>query len=97
MKLNEFLLLFLLIRWGEPSEERLIDPEPEGEELIPKLYKVIERNEDYTELGEGWQRLEEESSLFANDEFLEFLNCSIESITNETSEILKSKCLKKYH
>ena len=94
MTLLGFLLLFLLLRRVEPSDKGLFDPELEGIELIPKLYKVIERNEDLTESGEGWQRLVDGSTLYKNEDFLEYLNSSLESLTDQTSEIVVRKCLR---
>ena len=94
MKLRGYLLLFLLLRRVEPSDEELFDPELERIELFPKLYKVIERNEDLTELGEGWQRLVDGSTLYKNEDFLEYLNTSVESLTDQTSEIVIRKCVR---
>ena len=88
-----YLLIYLLIRKARSSE----DTEPlfrRKQELTPKLYRVIERNDDDVfEVEEGWRRLNEESSLYSNEEFLEHLNCSFESLTNESSAIVESKVL----
>ena len=63
------------------------------DDLSPKLYKVIEMTEDDIDMGveEGWQRLQADSPLLLDDEFLDHLNCSIESIENERSVIVTSK------
>ena len=71
----------------------LVSPDTDLElELLPKWYKVIERNEDdIVDSIDGWTMLPEDSSLYTDEEFLHFLNCSLDSIRNETSVILESK------
>ena len=76
-----------------PSEESLFDQGILVNDESPKLYKVIEMTEDDIdmEIEEGWQRLQADSPLLLDEEFLDLLNCSIESIENEESAIVTSK------
>ena len=90
------LLLYLLIMETKSSQDLLIlvkpDPDPEIIELRPKSYKVIDRNEDdIADSFQGWRRLPENSSLYSDEEFLDHLNCSLDSIRNESSVIFQSK------
>ena len=87
------LLLFFLIMETKPFEDKLILVKPDRDpELRPKSYKVIDRNEDdIADSFQGWRRLPENSSLYSDEEFLDHLNCSLDSIRNESSVIFQSK------
>ena len=71
----------------------LVSPDTDLElELLPKSYKVIERNEDdIVDPIQGWRTLPEDSFLYTDEEFLNHLNCSLDLIRNETSVIIESK------
>ena len=87
------LLLFLLIMETKPFEDKLILVKPDQDpELCPKSYKVIDRNEDdILDSFQGWRKLPENSPLYSDEEFLDHLNCSLDSIRNESSVIVESK------
>ena len=77
----------------KPFEDILILVKPDQDpELRPKAYKVIDRNEDdIVDSFQGWRKLPEYSSLYSDEEFLDHLNCSLDSIRNESSVIVESK------
>ena len=87
------ILLFLLIMETTPFEDKLILVKPDRDpELRPKSYKVIDRNEDdIVDSFQGWSKLPEYSSLYSDEEFLDHLNCSLDSIRNESTVIVESK------
>ena len=87
------VLLYLLIMETKSSQDNLflVKPDPDIE-LPPKSYKVIDGNEDdIAEFFQGWRRLPANSSLYSDEEFLDHLNCSVDSIRNESSVIVESK------
>ena len=71
----------------------LVDPELDLDlELRPKSYKVIDRNEDDSvDSFQGWRMLPEYSPLYSDEEFLDHLNSSLDSIRNESSVIMERK------
>ena len=87
------ILLYLLLMETKPSQDIFILVKPDQEpELRPKSYKVIDRNEDdILDSFQGWRKLPENSALYSDEEFLDQLNCSLDSIWNESSVIVESK------
>ena len=91
--LFKHILLYLLIMETKSSEDFLILVKPDPDlELPPKSYKVIDRNEDdIVDSFQDWRMLPDTSPLYSDQEFLDHLNCSLDTISNESSVIVESK------
>ena len=93
MMLFGHILLYLLIMETKSSEDYLILVEPDPEpELPPKFYKVIDRNvDDIVNSFQDWRMVPNTSHLYLDEDFLDHFNCSLDSISNESSVIVESK------